>query len=109
MNNKSKLDGGAETPKLDNEYRVKHEGLTHNACEKRLAKFGGKTIGCCCNGHECQPEAEEKKEECEVLLNNFPSEEGEEVLCGNYIPCERHPDRVAELSTPPHKEEKKEK
>lgn len=27
---------------------------THHACDERLAKYGGKTIGCCCTGHFCQ-------------------------------------------------------
>jgi hypothetical protein len=27
---------------------------THFACDERLAKYGGKTVGCCCTGHVCQ-------------------------------------------------------
>lgn len=27
---------------------------THSACAERLAKYGGKTVGCCCTGHQCQ-------------------------------------------------------
>lgn len=26
---------------------------THSACALRLSVFGGKTIGCCCTGHDC--------------------------------------------------------
>lgn len=29
---------------------------THYACDKRLKKYGGETVGCCCTGHECKPE-----------------------------------------------------
>lgn len=27
---------------------------THYACAEQMAKYGGKTIGCCCTGHECK-------------------------------------------------------
>src|SRR3990167_2922017 len=27
---------------------------THHACEERLAEYRGKTVGCCCVGHDCQ-------------------------------------------------------
>lgn len=27
---------------------------THFACDERIAKYGGKTVGCCCTGHVCQ-------------------------------------------------------
>jgi len=26
---------------------------THHACKEQLEKFGDKTVGCCCTGHEC--------------------------------------------------------
>ena len=26
---------------------------THFACQERLDKYGGKTVGCCCTGHDC--------------------------------------------------------
>lgn len=29
---------------------------THSACDLRLSVFGGKTIGCCCTGHDCSQE-----------------------------------------------------
>jgi len=33
---------------------------THYACDERLAEYGGKTVGCCCTGHECkQPQPDE--------------------------------------------------
>lgn len=28
--------------------------MTHFACDEMLKKYGGKTIGCCCTGHECK-------------------------------------------------------
>lgn len=27
---------------------------THHACDERIKQFGGKTLGCCCTGHECE-------------------------------------------------------
>ena len=30
----------------------KHE--THFACDERMAKYGDKTVGCCCVGHSCK-------------------------------------------------------
>lgn len=28
---------------------------THYACQEQLDKYGGKTKGCCCTGHDCKP------------------------------------------------------
>ena len=29
---------------------------THYACQERIQIYGGKTVGCCCTGHECKKE-----------------------------------------------------
>lgn len=53
------LASGKKPPELTNEPIVNPPcWITHYACDERLAKFGGKTRGCCCVGHECQEAAE---------------------------------------------------
>ena len=41
---------------------------THHACKEILAKYGGKSKGCCCTGHECKTSTPKALEE---LLKNL--------------------------------------
>lgn len=36
---------------------------THFACQEVLNKYGDKSIGCCCTGHECKPFPKQEKPE----------------------------------------------
>ena len=47
--------------------KIPPHGEGHNACDQRLAKFGGKTIGCCCVGHDCQAQQKVEKQYAEDM------------------------------------------
>ena len=46
--------------KISQKKIYKHE--THFACDERLAKYGGKTVGCCCVNHKCKEKQNKKVE-----------------------------------------------
>ena len=61
--------------KVDNEVRLpNYEHTTHFACKERMNKFGGKTIGCCCNAHICKSEVSSLSPESWEIASLRPQE-----------------------------------
>lgn len=44
---------------------------THHACAEQLKKYGGKTIGCCCIGHNCKQDPATRYEEEELTYQSL--------------------------------------
>lgn len=81
----------------------KCKSTTHFACKERLDEYGGKTLGCCCVGHECTPPEESTLDNLKQLLGfaiahgTYMDEEAREAEFENLLKLIQERERLARI------------